>query len=168
MSHKLVRPLAALAIEIILLGTCSFARQSKAAFQLVLNGPFVVCEESDGAHVRILVPDLSSLSPPHTAPHFTTAMKEYEFADGGDYEIRHLNSGRMRLQPVTNPLPQLVQRQGTCPTQGYFLSLRLSKPDEIWPLLPFEAVVGRLQFRQEGKMEHSTDTAVHGCELKGN
>lgn len=142
MSYKLVRPLAALVIEIVFLGACSFAQQSKPAFQLVLNGPFVVCEESDGAHVRILVPDLSSLIPPHTVPHFTTAMKEYEFADAGEYEIRYLRSGRMTLQAVTNSLAQIVQRQGTCPTQGYFVSLRLSKPDEIWPLLPFEAVVG--------------------------
>ncbi len=139
MSHKLVKCLAVLAMETIYLVAYTWA-QPKPALRLVLDGPFVVCEESDGAHLRVLLPDLSSISIPHQAPRLTTAT-EYVFTHGGEYEIRNLPSGSMTLQPTSNP-PDTVQRRGTCPTQGYFLSLRVPRPDEIWQSKPVPAVVG--------------------------
>src|SRR5712691_11290683 len=51
-------------------------------FQLVLQGPFVVCEEKDADDLLILATDPNQIQNPHDEPGVSTALGEFKFQGG--------------------------------------------------------------------------------------
>src|SRR6266853_5212593 len=129
--------LSAGAILVLFLGGIFLHRQATASssppstlanFQLVLQGPFVVCEESAANDLLILVPDPKGVANQHADPGLSTALFDLKFTKGVNYEVKYLHTGNMKL---ANSDAELVQFPGTCPQDGYYVSVKVPKPDEI-------------------------------------
>jgi hypothetical protein len=118
------------------------AASGKAYFQLVLQGPFVICEKGSD-DLLILVPDPTLLQDLHYYPHFYTALWEHEFTDvtTKDFELKNLPLAKKTT--FANNDAEVVQYPGTCPKGRYYMSLKVPRPLEIWRLWPVSAREGK-------------------------
>jgi len=116
---------------------------SKANFDLVLQGPFVVCEAADNTSLLISAPDPKGKMTEHEDAALLTDFLDYRFTkEVQDYELTgDLHSGNMT---IVNPQKiKRVEFKGPCPpSTRYHWSLKVPKPDEIYLTWPQSIRVG--------------------------
>ena len=116
-----------------------------ANLQLVIEGPFVLCETS--SNMLIAVPKLDGN---HYPPGFTVGLYEYPLVDTNgkfpDYThytlaLTHTGSGGMKLVSDGGGISggskaTLYREHGTCNdiSKNASIAIAIPKPDEIWPL----------------------------------
>jgi hypothetical protein len=112
------------------------ATNRKGNLDLALQGPFVVCEADDNQSLMIYTIDPTDIKNPHEDAGFLTDFLDFRLTEGTkDYELR----GDLQPGTMTTMNPQGINRAeftSSCPNMGYYWSLKVPRPDEIyytWP-----------------------------------
>ena len=116
-----------------------------ANLQLVIQGPFVLCETS--SNMLITIPKLDGN---HYPPGFTVGLDEYpltdtngKFPDYTHYTLTLTHSGNGGMNLVSDgggvsgsPKATLYREHGNCNdvSKSASIAIAIPKPDEIWPL----------------------------------
>jgi hypothetical protein len=115
-----------------------------ANLQLVIEGPFVLCETANS--ILVAIPKLNE---DHYPPGFTAGLYEYPLGNNGKYPdythyaltLNHNGGGGVHLVSDGNgtagsSLATLYREHGNCNNVSAAASIVVTvpKPDEIWPL----------------------------------
>lgn len=122
----------------------SSSATSLGNFDLALQGPFVVCE-ADNQSLLIFTIDPTDKKNPHEDAGFLTDFLDFRLTEGTpNYELKgDLHPGKMT---VVNP--QKMQRSeftSDCPSMGYYWSMKVPRPDEIYYTWPESVQLGQKQ-----------------------
>jgi hypothetical protein len=143
MKRYFVSVLAVLVIVTSVLGgKCSRATTSTkiANLDLVIEGPFLICEAQDQKNIVIAIPKLDGN---HYVPGLTAGLYEYSLGDGEKYRdythyvlnLQHNGNGKMAKKSVGRSAI-LYTEKGPCEKNLRSASIAIvaPRPDEIWPL----------------------------------
>lgn len=116
--------------------------QDKGNLDLALQGPFVVCEAADNQSLLIYTIDPTVKTNPHEDAGFLTDFLDFRLTEGTkDYELKgDFHPGMMT---VVNPQKiQTAEFTSSCPAKGYYWSLKVPRPDEIYYTWPESVQLG--------------------------
>jgi hypothetical protein len=135
-----IRGQVALFISIVLCRGTIYGQDSsahaKANFDLAIEGPFVVCEAADNQSLLIFTIDPTVKTNPHEDAGLLTDFLDFRLTEGTpNYELKgDLHPGKMTV--VNSQKMKRAEFTGSCPTTGYYWSLKVPRPDEVyftWP-----------------------------------
>lgn len=126
----------------LLLTRASFGQGTRPVssnLDLLLDGPFVVCEANDGVSLLVFTPDPKVGTTQHEDAGLATDLLDYRFDKNvPKYELKkdqNLHSGNMQVYNPAN-LNTIQFTVAACPVSHYKWVLKIPKPDEIYYSTP--------------------------------